>query len=205
MAQAKTLEMNETDPVALLQKCGSLLYGEFTLSSGNKSNYYFDSKQLTLDPEGACFVADQLVRKLTEEDIEYVGGTAYSAIPIVSHVCLYSKISEIKGRKPIKAFYDRKEAKGHGTNQLTEGKIPPKDAKLAIVEDVVTTGESLLDAIDKAESQGCTVRNAIALVDRDEGGREAVEKRGYKFWALFTVIRTAEGQPEFQFNGYPLQ
>lgn len=201
MTQAKAIEKVQEEAVALLQDCGSLLYGDFTLASGRKSDYYFDSKQLTLDPKGAYFVAKQLLKKLEEEDIEYVGGTAYSAIPIVSHICLYSNI---KGRKPIGAFYHRKETKGHGTNQLAEGKIAPKGAKVAIVEDVVTTGTSLLDAISMAESQGCTITNAVVLVDRNEGGREAVEEKGYKFWALFTVSRTPDDKLSFRFNGYPL-
>lgn len=200
MTQVKAIEKAQEEAVALLQNCGSLLYGEFTLASGRNSDYYFDSKQLTLDPTGAEFVARQLVKKLEEEGIDYVGGTAYSAIPIVSHICLFS---QMKGSRPIKAFYHRKESKGHGTDQLAEGKVPPTSVKVAIVEDVVTTGESLLRAIDKAEAQGCAVKHAIVLVDRNEGGRQAVEEKGYKFWALFTVVRTPGGKPEFKFNGYP--
>lgn len=201
MVQTNAIETAQDKAVTLLQKCGSLLYGEFTLASGKTSDYYFDSKQLTLEPEGAYFVARQLVKKLEEEKVSYVGGTAYSAIPIVSHICLYS---QIKGTHPIRAFYHRKETKGHGTNQLAEGKIPSDSKRVAIVEDVVTSGASLLEAIHKAEAQGCKVTNAIVLVDRNEGGREAVEERGYKFWALFTVERNASGGLSFTFNGYPI-
>jgi|TARA_B100002003_G_scaffold230990_1_gene241616 orotate phosphoribosyltransferase len=191
-------DTKESDPVELLESVGAILYGDFTLAHGAKSDYYIDSKQLTLDPKGARFVATELVRKLEEEDIRWVGGTAYSAIPIVSHICL---LSGMGATKPISAFYNRKESKGHGRDQLAEGKIPPKGVRVAIVEDVVTSGHSLLDAIERAELQGCNVTNAIVLVDRNEGGREEVEKKGYKFWALFTVCRTAEGKVHFRYNG----
>ena len=198
MARVKTSNTGQADAMSVLRKCGTLLQSKFVLASGKESDYYFDSKQLTLDPEGALFVADQLLRKLEDEGIEAVGGTAYSAIPIVSHICLYSII---KGIRPIPAFYNRKVSLGHGTNQLAEGKIPRRNAKVAIVEDVVTTGKSLLEAIGQAERMGCNVTNAIVLVDRNEGGKEAVERRGYKFWALFTIFRTPEGQLDIRFNG----
>ncbi len=194
-----------TNPVALLQRSGALLFGKFELASGKTTDYYFDSKRLTLDPEGAEFVAKQLAGKLDELGVDVVGGTAYSAIPIASHICLYSRLRQ--GRE-IPAFYIRKEGKGHGTNELAEGVLPGKGKRVAIVEDVVTTGGSLLDSIDKfntivqEKSLGCTLKHAITLVDRDEGGREAVEARGYTFWSLFTVVRDDKGQVNFRFNGF---
>ena len=196
----------QIDPVELLEKTGALLYGKFTLASGKTTDYYFDSKRLTLDPQGARFVAEQLVRKLAQENIDVVGGTAYSAIPIASHICLYSGY---EGGKGIPAFYIRKETKGHGTDKMAEGTLPLSGQKVAIVEDVVTTGGSLLDAIDKFEDvlaeediKGCTLKLAISLVDRDEGGKEAVEARGYQLWSLFTVTRDEEGIVTFKFNGF---
>ena len=81
-------EQSDVGPVHLLEESGALLMGEFTLSSGKKSGYYFDSKKLTLDPAGARFVARQLVKRLDTENIRYVGGVAYGAIPIVSHIVM---------------------------------------------------------------------------------------------------------------------
>ena len=176
--------------MGLLEDVGALLYGEFILASGKKSDYYFDSKQLTLDPRGALFVTRRLVDKLDELGIRFVGGTAYSGIPLASQVALYS---EIRDGEPIRAFYHRKEAKGHGTNSVLDGKRPPEGASVAILEDVVTTGESLLRAIELSEADGCRVTHAMTLVDRDEGGREAVENAGYRFWSLFRVERTESG------------
>ena len=187
------------EEVRLLEEVEAVLYGEFILANGAKSNYYFDSKKLTMHPKGAHFVASQLVQKMEELGLDVVGGTAYSAIPIVSHICLYSQMS---GGIPIHAFYHRKETKGHGTDELTEGQVPTPGTKVAIVEDVVTSGGSLLKAIGLAEELGLEVTDAIVLVDRDEGGREEVEKAGYKFWALFTVCEGSKGEVRFRFNGY---
>ena len=125
-----------------------------------------------------------------------MGGVAYGGIPIVSQIAL---LSELRDGDPIRAFYHRKEAllciwdKGHGTSAAAEGQFPEPDAPVAIVEDVVTTGGSLLEAIRLAEASGYNVTHAITLVDRDEGGREAVEAAGYKFWSLFRVERTDDG------------
>ena len=200
MIQFTARNSEQQDAVALLEDCGALLHGTFLLASGKESDYYFDSKELTLDPKGAHFVAKHLVKKLHEEGIKTVGGTAYSAIPIVSHICLFTELEE--PYRPISAFYIRKESKGHGTDRLAEGKIPKADpGEVAIVEDVVTSGKSLLDAVAQAEKLGCKVKHTIALVDRNEGGRRAVEDKGYKFWALFDVRRTDDGQVEFKFNG----
>ena len=186
-----------SDPARLLEESGALLYGDFTLASGKKSEYYFDSKKLTLYPPGASFVAAQLVSKLDAEGIRNVGGVAYGAIPIVSHVALFS---ELRVGDPIRAFYHRKEAKEHGTGSAAEGQFPAPNEPVAIVEDVVTTGDSLLRAIRLAEEDGCNVTHAITLVDRDEGGREKVEAAGYKFWSLFRVERT-DGAVRLAFNG----
>jgi len=191
----------QTDPQyvqELLKKSGALSFGEFKLASGKVSNYYFDSKQLTMDPEGAEFVSAQMVARLESEDLDVVGGTAYSAIPIVANISLYS---QLKGSRPISAFYTRKESKGHGTDKHAEGKVPGPDTRVAIVEDVVTTGQSLIDSIKLAENEGCQVTHAFVLVDRAEGGKEAVEKLGYKFWSLFTVCHTPNGEIELRFNG----
>lgn len=180
---------NVDDPVRLLLDSGALRYGEFTLASGKKSRFYIDSKRLTLHPAGARFVGTQLVRLLDDEGIRCVGGVAYGAIPIVSHVAL---VSEIREGQPISAFYIRKDSKEHGTGEYVEGQLPDSGEPVAILEDVVTSGGSLLTAIRRAEASGLNVTHAITLVDRDEGGREAVEDAGYEFWSLFRVERSGD-------------
>ena len=177
------------NPVRLLLESGALRYGEFLLASGKRSQYYIDSKKLTLYPEGARFVGTELVRLLDDEGIRFVGGVAYGAIPIVAHVAL---VSDTRWGDPIQAFYIRKDSKEHGTGEDVEGQLPPLDEPVAILEDVVTSGGSLLNAIGKAEANGYNVTHAITLVDRDEGGREAVEAAGYEFLSLFRVVRSGE-------------
>lgn len=190
-------EHEEPGPIRLLEESGALLFGEFTLSSGKKSDYYFDSKRLTMEPAGAYFVARQLVDRLDREGIEYVGGVAYGAIPIVSHIVM---LTGLRGANPIRAFYHRKDSKEHGTGAAVEGQLPPRGEPVAIVEDVVTSGASLLQSIRYAEESGYSVTHAITLVDRNEGGREAIESAGYKFWSLFRVERTG-GKLNFVYNG----
>ena len=194
----ETAERLECEPTQLLVESGALLHGDFKLASGKRSPYYFDSKKLTLDPRGAFFVGQCLVGKLDELGIRCVGGTAYGAIPLVSHVVLCSSLRE---GEPIRAFYHRKEAKGHGTEALAEGQFPRDNEPVAILEDVVTTGDSLLHAIDMASKEGYNVTHAITLVDRDEdGGREKVLKAGYAFWSLFTVEHSGD-DVSFVYNG----
>ncbi len=187
----------EADPIRLLEDSGALLFGEFTLSSGKKSSYYFDSKKLTMEPAGAAFVARHLVDRLDSEGIRYVGGVAYGGIPIVSHIVMMTGLRE---GKPIRAFYHRKDSKEHGTGANAEGQFPPPGEPVAMIEDVVTTGGSLLQSIRHAEDEGYLVTHALTLIDRDEGGREAVEAEGYKFWSLFRVERNGD-EVSFVYNG----
>ena len=173
----------------LLEESGALLYGNFKLASGKRSEYYFDSKKLTLEPHGALFVAQRIVEKLDEWGIRYVGGTAYGAIPIAAHAVL---LSGLRKGEPIHAFYHRRksDAKKHNAKARAEGRLPPPGVPAAILEDVATTGKSLLYAIARAREEGCCVTHAIALVDRGEGGREAVEAAGCHFWSVFQAERT---------------
>jgi orotate phosphoribosyltransferase len=193
----KKIVQAETDPIRLLEDSGALLFGEFILSSGKTSDYYFDSKKLTMEPYGARFVARNLVDRLDAEGIRYVGGVAYGAIPIVSHVVM---LTGLRDDKPIRAFYHRKDSKEHGTGATAEGQFPPGGEPVAIIEDVVTTGSSLMTSIRDAEGKGFNVTHALSLIDRDEGGREVIEAAGYKFWALFTVERSGD-EVTFVYNG----
>ena len=195
MVQTENNVKNTDEATLLLEKTRALLRGEFTLASGKKSNYYFDSKRLTLDPEGAAYVSSRLLKKLEAEGINHVGGTAYGAIPMVAQVAL---LSALKGDFLVSAFYHRKtkDIKSHGNEASAEGQIPAPGTSIAILEDVVTTGESLLTAIERAKAEDLIVTHAIVLLDRDEGGREKIEKCGYKFWSVLTVRRSPDGDVE---------
>jgi orotate phosphoribosyltransferase len=153
------------------------------LSSGRESDFYIDCKQATLDAEGAILTG-RLLCKMLEEDgmAEAVGGITLGADPIVTAVSL---TSALRGN-PIPAFIIRKEPKKHGTSQWIEGiKNLRKGMKVAIVEDVVTTGASTLRAIERAEEAGLVVSRVLCLVDRNEGGAEFLAERGYRLEPMF--------------------
>ncbi len=156
---------------------------EVILASGRPSNFYIDCKQAVLTAEGhflvGTIVCDLLHRSSPE--VRAVGGLTMGADPIASAI---ATVSYQLGR-PLDAFYVRKEPKGHGTQKWLEGdKTVSAGTPVAIVEDVCTTGGSTLKAIERARLHGLDVRRVVALVDREEGGREAVEKE-VPFAALF--------------------
>lgn len=155
-----------------------------TLSSGVESDFYFDGKQTTLHPEGSYLTGKLFLEALQDiSDVQGVGGLTLGADPIATALSLVSFLEN----RPIPAFIIRKEPKGHGTGAWLEGrKNLSSGAKVVIVEDVVTSGGSSLKAIRRAEEEGLVVLGVITLVDREEGGRENIEKEGYWLKAIFT-------------------
>lgn len=174
---------NSTDRLLeLALERGAIRYGDFTLSSGKKSSYYFDGRLLSLDPEGAHLIGNALLPMLAEAGVDAVGGPTLGADPIVTAAAMASW----QQGTPLPAFIVRKEAKGHGMTQMIEGPLP-EAATVAIVDDTCTTGGSLFHAIDAAEEAGCTVGLVLALLDRNEGGSDAIRQRGYRFETLLTA------------------
>ncbi|MBI2916793.1 MAG: orotate phosphoribosyltransferase [Chloroflexi bacterium] len=161
----------------------AILRGQFTLSSGQKSAYYFDGRRVTLWPEGAYLVGKALFEMLKETVVKAVGGPTLGADPIVAAVAV---VSHQEGH-PLPAFIVRREAKGHGTQQAIEGCLPPPGSPVALVDDVITTGGNLFHAIEAVEAAGCRVARVAVLVDRQQGGAEELRRRGYSFSALFTA------------------
>jgi orotate phosphoribosyltransferase len=165
----------------------SILYGEFTLVSGAKSDFYCDSKQTTLDPRGALLIGEvgaQIVAQQAEDrglKIDSIGGLTMGADPIALAVGMAST----RGAAPLQVFCVRKTAKAHGRNRLIEGRFE-KGHQVVVVDDVITTGGSTLQAIDAIESEGGKVLMALVLVDRQEGGRAAIEARGIPVHSIFT-------------------
>ena len=157
---------------------------EVVLSSGKPSNFYIDCKQTTLMAEGHFLVGQlffAMIQHLAPET-RAVGGLTMGADPLASATSL---VSFIAGR-PLHAFYVRKEPKAHGTQQWLEGhKALRDDLPVVILEDVVTTGASTLRAVERARLGGLRVVHVLALVDRGEGGREAVEAEA-TLTSLFT-------------------
>jgi orotate phosphoribosyltransferase len=159
----------------------SLLQGrEFRLTSGASSSFFIDLKKTMLDPEGASLLADLLFDKIKAEDVDCVGGLETGAIPLVAELCMRSW-----PEKPVKGFFIRKEAKGHGTDQQVEGRLEP-GSRVILLEDVTTTGGSAMRAVDQTRQLQCTILKVITVVDRLEGAEETFRKAGITFEALFT-------------------
>jgi orotate phosphoribosyltransferase len=141
----------------------------FTLASGRKSNFYFNCKPTTLDPEGMNLIGAIIFDMLKDTDITAAGGLTLGADPIANALCV---ISYQKG-KPIKSFIVRKDVKDHGTKSAIEGNIEPGE-KVVIIDDVITTGGSTITAIEQARKAGFIVEMVVTLIDREEGGRENI-------------------------------
>jgi orotate phosphoribosyltransferase len=156
--------------------------GDFVLSSGQRSSYYINGKQVTLHPQGALAMA-RLLLPMLPEDTQAVAGLTLGADPIVSAVSVVS----VYENRLIPALIIRKEAKGHGTMAYIEGPSLPQGAKVVVLEDVVTTGQSALKAVERLQAAGYTVDRVISLIDRLQGGGALYESAGLQFEALFTI------------------
>ncbi|MBF2020673.1 MAG: orotate phosphoribosyltransferase [Hydrococcus sp. C42_A2020_068] len=156
--------------------------GDFVLSSGQRSNYYINGKQVTLTAEGALAIG-RLLLSMLPEDTQSVAGLTLGADPIVMAVSVVSAYEN----RPIPALIVRKEAKGHGTRAYLEGPTLPSGAKVVVLEDVVTTGKSAMLAVERLRAAGYAVEQVIALVDREQGGTEFYHSQGLKFQALFSI------------------
>lgn len=157
--------------------------GDFTLSSGQKSSYYINGKQVTLHPWGAAGVGRLLLDRVPGGTVA-VAGLTLGADPLVTAT---SVVAAYAGRS-LTALIVRKEAKGHGTQAYIEGPTLPPDSSVVVLEDVVTTGQSALKAVDRLRSAGYNVSQIIALVDRHQGGAELYAEKGIKFEALFSIL-----------------
>lgn len=188
------------DAVAMRGRLAALLLeksyraGEVTLTSGRKSDYYFDCKQTALYPEGAWLIGN-LLFDLLPEGIVGVGGMTLGADPLVTAVSI---ASYLRGR-PMPAFIVRKAAKGHGTNQFLEGLSNFRPgAVVALLEDVVTTGGTLLTVIDRVREAGLTVGAVLTVLDRKEGGAERLAEHGFPLHSIFTrdaLLQAATPRP----------
>jgi orotate phosphoribosyltransferase len=160
----------------------SLRFGTFRLVSGKTSHYYIDGKRTTLHPEGLHLVATEFLRELERFDPSAVGGVTLGGDPIVGGIAALSHGTP----KPLPAFIIRKEAKGHGTGNRIEGRTLVPGERVAIVEDVVSTGGSALRAVDAVQETGARVVAVLAIVDREMGATEAFAERDIPYVPLFT-------------------
>lgn len=160
----------------------ALQFGDFTLASGKKSNYYIDCRKVTLSAAGAALIGAGILDLMGDEPFDAVGGLTMGADPILAAVLT---IAGLNGRD-LRGFIVRKEAKDHGTGKLVEGPLVP-ESKVLIVEDVATSGGSCFKAIDAVEAMGCKVVKVVTVLDRLAGAKEAFASKGYSFASLLTI------------------
>jgi orotate phosphoribosyltransferase len=155
--------------------------GQFTLASGRQSTLYIDARLTTMSPDGLALIGPLALAALRDVDwrVNAVGGLTLGADPI-SYAIAYASAETAS---PLRAFTVRKEAKAHGTGRLIEGPFQAGD-RVAIIEDVITTGGSALRAVEAVRAAGGTVAGVLALVDREEGGRDALVGAGLPVVAL---------------------
>ncbi len=154
----------------------------FKLVSGKMSNYYVNCKMTTLNAEAMLLIGRIFYEKVKPLGITAIGGLTQGADPIAVATAMTSGMEGMG----INAFVVRKVAKEHGLKKLIEGDVHQGD-RVVIVDDVITTGQSTIDAIDRARNEGLQVVKAVVLVDRQEGGRENIEKKGVPVESIFTI------------------
>jgi orotate phosphoribosyltransferase len=161
----------------------ALKFGDFTLVSGKKSSYYLDGKQVMLHAQGLRLVSEGLLDLLSDVEFDAIGGMSIGADPIIGGVLT---VAAEQNREMIGVMV-RKEAKGHGTQKFIEGPLQP-GMKVVVVDDVVTTGGSSLDAAKRIQDFGAEVVEVVGIVDRMQGGAETFAKHNLPFRSLLSIL-----------------
>ena len=164
----------------IIREKSLLTRGDFKLASGAVSKFYFDMKKTLFDPEGAALVADVLFETIRHDAVDQVGGLEIGAVPIATAVAMRSW-----PERPIRAFFVRKEAKGHGTDRLIDGQYRD-GGKTILFEDVTTTGGSVMRAVQAVRERGGDIVKIVTIVDRLEGAQANLAQEGLTLAAIFT-------------------
>jgi orotate phosphoribosyltransferase len=184
--------MSEHSTLITLLAARSAKRGQFTLASGKQSTFYIDARLTTMSPEGLSTIGPLALSALRQTGwrVDAIGGLTLGADPIAYAISYASAKSD----QPLRAFTVRKELKAHGTGKLLEGPFKQGD-HVAVIEDVITTGGSAIRAIDAVRAAGGIVAGVLALVDREEGGRQTIEKAGVPVIALVTASQILNALP----------
>lgn len=176
--------MSNTDVLKRLLRERSVRRGVFILASGKPSTFYVDARLTTMSPDGMVVIGELGLDRIRALGWwpDSIGGLTLGADPVAFAISRATAGSAT----PIRAFTVRKEAKTHGTGNLLEGPFQTRD-RVVIVEDVITTGKSAIQAITAVENAGGQILGVLALVDREDGGSEAIEKRGYGVTSLTSI------------------
>jgi orotate phosphoribosyltransferase len=162
--------------------------GKFKLASGVESEFYFNLKPTMMAPKGAYLCARALLEKIRSVEVDYVGGLEMGAVPVIASL---AALSHAEG-KPVNTFFVRKKAKDHGTQDLVEGLMQGETLagkKVMIIDDVATSGGSIVKAAEVARAAGASVETALVIIDREEGAAEALQKAGIR---LLSVLKKSD-------------
>ena len=168
-------------------KLKALVYGDFTLSSGLKSNFYFDGRLLSMDPIASKIIADWVIDKANQNSVEFVGGPAVAAVPIIGAVVAISA----ENKSPVRCFFVRSDNKDHVTQKRIEGNIK-SGSSVIVLDDTISTGGSLIQAMDSVIDFGCQIKLVLSVLDRKMGGREKIENQGIKYESIFEINSQGE-------------
>lgn len=166
--------------------------GSFTLASGRQSDLYIDARLTTMSPDGLAIIGPLAIARIRARGwhADAVGGLTLGADPVSYAIAHASALADT----PIRAFTVRKEAKAHGTGKVIEGPFQAGD-RVVVIEDVITTGGSALRAADAIRAAGGVILGVLAVVDREEGGREALEAAGLSVESLATAREILAAMP----------
>lgn len=178
-----------TDPVVeALAESEAVLYGDFTLSSGKESSYYVDKYAFQTDPDALEAVAAAVADVLYDLDAKKIAGVALGAVPLAAAASIESGLPYVIARK---------EEKEYGTGNAIEGELEEGE-EVVVVEDIITTGGSAVEAVEKLRAAGAVVNDIVVVVDRQEGGRENLENAGVEVHALTTAEELLDAEDEVE-------
>lgn len=185
--------MSKRNDLITLLATRSAKRGNFTLASGRQSSLYIDARITTMSPDGLALIGPLGLEAIRGAGwkADSVGGLTLGADPIAYAIAYASAATDA----PVRAFTVRKEPKTHGTGRLIEGPFKAGDS-VVVIEDTITTGSSALRAIDAVRDSGGSVAGVLALVDREEGGREALEARGHRVISLASASEITTRMPD---------
>jgi orotate phosphoribosyltransferase len=179
--------VHESDLIAVIKE-RSYRRGKFKLASGAESEFYFNLKPTMMSAKGAWLCARTLLDKIRGETVDYVGGLEMGAVPVIASL---AALSHADG-KPVNTFFVRKQAKDHGTQDLLEGLMAGETLagkRVMIIDDVATSGGSIIKAAEVARAAGAVVETGLVIIDREEGGTEALAKAGIR---LLSVLKKSD-------------
>jgi orotate phosphoribosyltransferase len=189
----KGVDAGERELFAIIRE-RSFRRGKFRLASGRESELYFNLKPTMMSPKGALLSARALLARIWPENVTYVGGLEMGAVPAIAAL---AAVSQSEGR-PVKTFFVRKQPKGHGTMDMIEGLASNEvltDIRTIAIDDVATSGGSILKSVDVMRAAGARVRTALVLIDREEGATEALQAQGIRLLSVFKGREFLDAEP----------